>query len=189
MERAVFLDRDGVINEVNTRRVRFVNTVSDLYLLPRAAKAIYLLNAAGYKVFVITNQGGIGLGFMKLETLLRIHIELVHRLSRAGAYLDDIAYCPHKPGSGCACRKPKPGMILELARKYFIDLGESYTIGDMDTDIKAGAAAGTKTIQIISGSRPSTSIKKGSDTQADYQTSSLWKAVQWILEAQPNNQN
>ncbi|RUT36548.1 HAD family hydrolase [Paenibacillus zeisoli] len=184
MERAVFLDRDGVINEVHSHRVRYVNHPEDLHLLPNAAKAIRLLGEANYKVFIVTNQGGIGLGYMRLETLLEIHIELLQRLSHAGAYLDDIAYCPHKPRAGCSCRKPRPGMILDLAAKHQVDLKHSYTIGDMDTDIKAGRSAGTRTIRIRSKAERGESHTAYTE-KADHEFPSLWKAVQWILDEEP----
>ena len=150
MNRAVFLDRDGVINEIKTQRVNFVNSPNDLYLLPGAAEAIRILNDEGYKVCMITNQGGIGLGYMTETQLAQIHLKLLALLlEEAGAQIDDIAYCPNKPQDGSDCRKPKPAMILKLAAKHQIDLAKSYTIGDMMTDIMAGNAAGTRTILIV----------------------------------------
>jgi D-glycero-D-manno-heptose 1,7-bisphosphate phosphatase len=172
LKKAVFLDRDGVINEVLTKRVKFVNKPSQFYLLEGVGKAIRLLNEASFAVFVVTNQGGIGLGYMKETMLDRIHQKMKDELARDGAYIDDIAYCPHKPHEGCECRKPKPNMILSLAKKHEIDLSESYMIGDRDVDIEAGKQAGTKTILI------------GEDQEgiADAYFSNLLEAVQWILK-------
>ncbi|HIV81752.1 MAG TPA: HAD family hydrolase [Candidatus Salinicoccus merdavium] len=148
MSKAVFLDRDGVINEVLTKRVKFVNTPDDFYLLESVGEGIKKLNDFGYKVFVVTNQGGIGLGFMTEQDLQDVHDRMENELARFGAYVDDIAYCPDKPHVKSRCRKPSPGMILDLADEYGIDLGSSYMAGDRDPDILAGRNAGTKTVLI-----------------------------------------
>jgi D-glycero-D-manno-heptose 1,7-bisphosphate phosphatase len=177
MDKAVFLDRDGVINEVKNDRVRYVNAATDVYLLPGAAKAIKILNDLQYKVFIVTNQGGIGLGFIKERTLTKIHLKLLHLLlQEADAVIDDIAYCPHKPHAGCICRKPKPAMILELAAKHNIDLENSFTIGDWVTDIVAGKAAKTRTILIVDEQEVMPVI------EVDRIAFSLQEAVSWILE-------
>lgn len=151
MNKAIFLDRDGVINEVLSKRVKFVNKPDQFYLLPGVGEAIPTLNKLNYKIFVVTNQGGIGLGYMKESELIRIHEKMKKELEKFGAVIDDIAYCPHKPTSGCNCRKPKPGMLLSLAKKHKINLTESYMVGDRSADIEAGKNAGTKTILV--GSR------------------------------------
>ncbi|MEN2767050.1 D-glycero-alpha-D-manno-heptose-1,7-bisphosphate 7-phosphatase [Ornithinibacillus xuwenensis] len=156
MNKAVFLDRDGVINEVLTQRVRFVNKPSDFYLLPGVGEAIKLMNDLGYNVFVVTNQGGIGLGYMKESALEKVHQKMKDDLKAFGASIDDIAYCPHKPHAGCACRKPKPQMLLDIAERYAIDLAESYMVGDREPDIDAGREAGTKTVLV--GNREESSI-------------------------------
>jgi D-glycero-D-manno-heptose 1,7-bisphosphate phosphatase len=165
--KAVFLDRDGVIND----HVRFVNTPEDLFLFPGVGKAIRKLKDAGFKVFVVTNQGGVGLGHMKEESLHAIHEKMERELEQDGAILDEIAYCAHKPHASCACRKPEPKMILDLAKKYDIDVGRSYMVGDRDTDIFAGQKAGTKTVFIGETFAP-----------ANFSSPSLVEAVEWILE-------
>lgn len=138
MSKAVFLDRDGVIND-NTAHV---NKPEDLKLYPGACGAIKQLNDAGYQVFVVTNQGGVGCGFMTEATLRQIHEKLEDDLASCGARLTEIAACTHHPKSGCECRKPKPGMITILAAKHGVDLTNSWLIGDMETDCQAGKAAG-----------------------------------------------
>jgi D-glycero-D-manno-heptose 1,7-bisphosphate phosphatase len=148
MNKAVFLDRDGVINEVHTKRVNFVRSPDDVYLLPGAAEAIKELNDEGYKVFIVTNQGE--LGKMSEKTLTQIHMKLLALLlGEANAWIDDIAYYPNKPQDESDYKKPKSTMILELAKKHQIDLARSFTIGDMRSDIMAGNNAGTRTILII----------------------------------------
>lgn len=177
MDKAVFLDRDGVINEVLSSRVKFVNSAKDLYLLPWVAESIKILNDLDYKVFIITNQGGIGLGYMSERALVEIHVKLKELLlEEAAAQIDDIAYCAHKPHANCACRKPKPTMILELAKKHNIDLQRSFTVGDRGTDIVAGRLAGTRTILIIDEEEIIPVV------DVDNVVFSLKEAVAWIVE-------
>ncbi|WLD91545.1 HAD family hydrolase [Alkalihalobacillus sp. AL-G] len=167
MTQAVFLDRDGVINSYE----KHVNKPDDLYLYGGVGPAIRRLNESGYMVFIVTNQGGVGLGFLTEENLAEIHEHLESELKKDGAAIDEITACTHKPKAGCGCRKPEAGMILELAEKYEVDLAESYMVGDRKTDIDAGKKAGTKTIFI--GNEIST---------ADYKASNLPKAIDWILQ-------
>lgn len=148
MESAIFLDRDGVINEVLTDRVKFVNKPKDFHLLRGVGEAIRQFNDAGLKVFVVTNQGGIGLGYMQQSALQAIHQKMKDDLAKFAAKIDDIAFCSHKPHAGCACRKPKPQMILDLAKKHDIELGKSYMVGDRKPDMEAGKLAGTKTVLV-----------------------------------------
>jgi D-glycero-D-manno-heptose 1,7-bisphosphate phosphatase len=162
MNKAIFLDRDGVINEVMSERVKFVNKKEDIYLLDGVADAIANFRQNGYKVFIVTNQGGVGLGFLKKHVLDEIHESMLSLLKEANAeaIIDEIAVCTHKPKAECTCRKPLPGMILTLATKHKIDLTESFMIGDMESDIECGLAAAVKTVLIT---------KDGStETKADY---------------------
>lgn len=144
-QRAFFLDRDGVLNISNGHPP---NNADELVMIPKVGQAVRKLNELGYRVFVITNQGGVGLGYFTLASLQEIHRKLLQEVGKDGAYIDQIMACIHKPHSGCSCRKPKPGMIIALADQYQIDLSNSYTVGDRDVDIIAGQAAGTKTIYI-----------------------------------------
>ncbi|WP_226668398.1 D-glycero-alpha-D-manno-heptose-1,7-bisphosphate 7-phosphatase [Metabacillus litoralis] len=171
MNKAVFLDRDGVINEVLSNRVKFVNKPEQMYLLEGVGEAVKLLNDAGYFVFVVTNQGGVGLGYMKEEMLLKVHEKMKHDIEEYGGKIDDIIYCPHKPHAGCACRKPEPEMLHQLAKKHNVNLNESFMIGDRDVDIQAGKQAGTNTILI------------GDEKElADFQFRSLYEAAFWITQ-------
>lgn len=174
MQAGIFLDRDGVINEVLTKRVKFVNKPSDFYLLKGVGEAIKLINDQGYKVFVVTNQGGIGLGYMKEVALEKVHQKMKDDIAKYGATVDDIAYCPHKPKAGCACRKPRPQMLFDLAEKHQIDLRKSYMVGDRDPDIEAGREAGVKTVLV--GSREKTSA------EADYRFRDLLAFAEWLVE-------
>jgi D-glycero-D-manno-heptose 1,7-bisphosphate phosphatase len=171
LKKAVFLDRDGVINEVLSNRVKFVNKPEQLYLLEGVGEGIKLLNDCGFFVFVVTNQGGVGLGFMKEAMLIKIHEKMKEAIGEFGGKIDDISYCPHKPHAGCACRKPEPEMLHKLAEKHQVSLKESYMIGDRDVDIFAGKKAGTKTILI-----------GDEEGLADYRFSSLYEAAKWLVE-------
>ncbi|WP_010097876.1 D-glycero-alpha-D-manno-heptose-1,7-bisphosphate 7-phosphatase [Ornithinibacillus scapharcae] len=173
MQAGIFLDRDGVINEVLTKRVKFVNKPSDFYLLSGVGEAIKLLNDLDYKVFVVTNQGGIGLGYMKEAALEKVHQKMRDDLAKYGANIVDIAYCPHKPKEGCLCRKPRPQMLYNLAEKHQIDLKKSYMVGDRDPDIEAGREAGSKTVLV--GTRENTSA------EADYRFPDLLAFAEWLV--------
>lgn len=170
MKKAVFLDRDGVINEVLTERVKFVNHPKDLYFLEGVPEAIKKLNAFFDFIFVVTNQGGVGLGFMKESELIHIHDHMIAELKNKGAIIDDVAYCPHKPKAGCACRKPSSKLIEDLSKKYDVDLTKSYMVGDTDTDIIAGKKAGTKGVFLGE-----------SDPLADAVFPDLIHAADWII--------
>lgn len=171
MKKAIFLDRDGVLNEVLSDRVKFVNKPEQLYLLEGAAEAVAELTQAGYEIFVVTNQGGVGLGFLKERELRRIHERLQELVAEKGGHIKEVAYCPHKPKAGCECRKPNAGMLVDLAERHHLELAKSIMVGDHERDIEAGKKAGCKTVFI--GSDP---------TSADIQASSLFEAVEDILQ-------
>jgi D,D-heptose 1,7-bisphosphate phosphatase len=157
-QKCVFLDRDGTINTYND----FVRKPENLKLIDGAARAIKNINNLGFLVIVITNQPVIARGEVDFETLDLIHMKMETDLGKEGAYLDDIYYCPHHPDKGfkgekpeykiiCDCRKPKPGMILDAAKKYNIDLAKSYMAGDHNRDIECAVNAGCKPVFISNG--------------------------------------
>jgi D-glycero-D-manno-heptose 1,7-bisphosphate phosphatase len=165
--RAVFLDRDGVIND----NAAPVNSKEDFVLFPYAGRAIARLNRAGFLVFVVTNQGGVGAGYMTEQALLDIHARMFRELKKVGATIDDVRYCPHAPWVGCHCRKPSPAMILDLAERHQVNLARSYMVGDRESDMEAGKAAGVRTIFLGTGK-----------TRADYRAANLREAVAMILQ-------
>lgn len=167
---AVFLDRDGVINDHR----RFVNGPDDFFLFPYAAKAIAALNHAHFFVAMVSNQGGVGLGYMTEGDLVQIHAKMIREIAVAGAHFDALSYCSHAPKAHCACRKPKPGQILNLAQRHTLDLGSSYMVGDRDVDIMAGQAAGCKTVLVGAARLPN-------DLRPDMHCPNLAAAVEWIL--------
>lgn len=154
-QKAIFLDRDGTINKY----VGFLRSVDDFELLDGVSEAIRKINASGYLAIVVTNQPVIARGEVSLDELEVIHNKMETLLGNDGAYLDAIYYCPHHPDKGfegerveykidCECRKPKPGMLLQAAKDFNIDLASSYMIGDSKNDILAGKNAGCKTVYI-----------------------------------------
>ena len=154
-QRAVFLDRDGTVNKY----VGFLRDIDDFELVDGAAEAIRRINRSGYLAIVVTNQPVIARGEVSWEELREIHRKMETLLGQEGAYIDDIFICPHHPDKGfpgerleykidCDCRKPKPGLILQAAEKYNIDLSESWMVGDSQSDIRAGQAAGCHTALI-----------------------------------------
>lgn len=148
-QKAIFLDRDGTINEY----VGFLKNIDDFRLIDGVADAIRMINKSDFLAIVVTNQPVIARGEVSLEELQEIHNKMETLLGQEGAYVDAVYYCPHHPDKGfegerpeykldCDCRKPKPGMLLVAAEKYNIDLSQSWMIGDGENDVKAGRAAG-----------------------------------------------
>ncbi|GJG69158.1 hypothetical protein PRLR6025_26270 [Prevotella lacticifex] len=150
-QRAIFLDRDGTINTY----VGFLRDINDFELIDGAAEAIKLINESGYLAIVVTNQPVIARGEVSWDELYEIHRKMQTLLGQEGAYLDGIYICPHHPDKGfegerpeykivCDCRKPKPGLLLNAAKDFNIDLSQSYMIGDSDNDVEAGQNAECK---------------------------------------------
>lgn len=154
-QKAIFLDRDGTINKY----VGFLHTPEQMELIQGVAEAIRKINESGYLVIVVTNQPVIARGEVTVEGLEEIHKKMETLLGRKGAYIDGLYYCPHHPDKGfegeipelkidCDCRKPKPGMLLQAAKDFNIDLFQSYMIGDSNMDMVAGKNAGCNAIKI-----------------------------------------
>jgi len=143
MTRAVFLDRDGVINRVALRdgRPSPPASVDDVEFLPDVGQALEALRRGGYHLIVVTNQPDVGKGLQPREVVEAIHARLL-----AAFPIDDIKVCYHVDEDGCGCRKPKPGMLLEAARTWQLELAQSVMVGDRWRDIEAGKAAGCRTI-------------------------------------------
>ncbi len=147
--KVVFLDRDGVINESPGER-RYVRTWREFRFRKGAIAMLAELFASGFRLVVITNQQGVGKGLVEVQELERIHDNMSEAIEQQGARLDGIHYCPHLASDGCACRKPRPGLIFDAlaALEYPVDLQASWFVGDSETDIQAGHAAGLRTLLI-----------------------------------------
>ena len=177
---AVFLDRDGVINE----EMGYINHLSRFRLLPQAVPAIRRLNAAGVKVVVVTNQSGAARGYFPASLVEEIHANLQKILAAGGAHLDGIYTCLHGPDEGCACRKPKPTLIQQAARDLDLDLARSYAVGDRYKDIETAANAGVKGILVLTGYGRGEYdyLRPAQKVQPVFVAPDLEAAVEWILQ-------
>ena len=140
----VFFDRDGIVNEAPVK-TRYVERWSDFHLLPGFVQALKVVREKGFEAVVITNQKGVGTGCMSRETLDEIHRNLREELDQEGVYLRDILVCTDTEESSPR-RKPNPGMLLEAAQKYDLDLKKSWMVGDNPKDVEAGRRAGCQTV-------------------------------------------
>jgi D-glycero-D-manno-heptose 1,7-bisphosphate phosphatase len=168
---AVFFDRDGVINKVILRDGKPFSprAIEDFVFNDGVRDAVRRLKSAGYKVIVITNQPDLAGGHITQETL-----DLMTQRMNEEISFDDVFICPHDDGHRCSCRKPKPGMILEAARKWKINLPASYFVGDTWKDMEAGKAAGCKTILL--------DASYNQNVPCDFRIGTVLKALDVILK-------
>lgn len=173
MNRAVFLDRDGVINRKAPEGV-YITSRDQMHLLPGVPRAIRSLNRATFLVIVVSNQRCVAKGLLTVRDLESMHERMRDALAAEGATIDAIYYCPHEYEPPCTCRKPAPGMLLKAAQDYQIDLASSWMIGDSPIDVEAGRNAGCKTAWILNGEETTAC--------ADVVVRSLADAVEQILQ-------
>jgi D,D-heptose 1,7-bisphosphate phosphatase len=152
--RAVFLDRDGTINE----DVGYLSRLEDLKIYENAAEAIRLIKENGFLTVVVTNQSGVARGFFSEDFIITVHDKMNEYLKERGASLDALYYCPHHPRYGneiyrreCSCRKPQPGLLLRAAEDLDIDLRRSYVIGDMPRDMDIASKVGARGVMVKTG--------------------------------------
>lgn len=144
----VILDRDGVINHDSAGHIR---SPAEWRPLPHSLDAIACLNRSGYRVVVATNQSGIGRGLFSVQDLHRIHARMLEELKVRGGYIEAIFFCPHTPEDQCGCRKPKAGLLLDLAARLKAPLDEAYAIGDSQRDLDAARAVGARPLLVRTG--------------------------------------
>lgn len=191
--KAVFVDRDGVINELIYYQEQGIVdspfTVEQFRLLPVVGEAIKRLHAMDYKVILVSNQPGIAKGSLSEEAFEEIRNRMKEELAKEGAFLDGEYYCFHHPEAkvdklkaNCECRKPKPGLLVQAAQDMDIDLPQSWMIGDNLTDIKAGKGAGCRTILLGRMKCELCRLMDEEDARPDAITSNLGKAAQIILK-------
>lgn len=171
MRRAVFLDRDGVLNRYLPGD--YAKHPDELTLLPEAGETVARLREAGYVTVLISNQQGVGKGLMTEADLGAVTAKLT-----ASVPLDALYYCPHLKAAGCACRKPKPGMLLQAAQEHGLSLADSYFIGDTPTDAQAAQAAGVPFLLVLTGQ---TTTAEGFVVTPAYVAATLADAAAWIL--------
>lgn len=146
--RLVILDRDGVINEDSDD---YIKSPAEWHPIPGSLEAIARLNQAGYRVVVASNQSGVGRGLFSMETLMAIHEKMQRQLALVGGEIEAIFFCPHTPEDNCLCRKPKPGLLEDIATRLNIDLTDVPAIGDSLRDLEAARAVGARPILVRTG--------------------------------------
>lgn len=145
----IILDRDGVINYDSDE---YIKSPAEWVAIPRSLEAIARLNQAGFKVVVATNQSGVSRGYYDLATLKKIHEKMATELADVGGKVDEIFFCPHLPDDAqCDCRKPKPGLLQQIQKKYGINFADTYFVGDSIRDVQAAQAVGCKPILVLTG--------------------------------------
>lgn len=149
MRRAVFLDRDGTINE----EAEYLSDPGRLALLPGAGEALAKLSARGFALVVVSNQSGVARGYFGEEAVRAVNARLAQLVAPLGVTFERIDYCPHHPGRDgpCGCRKPEPGMLTKAAADLGLDLASSWMVGDKAADVEAGARAGCRTALVLTG--------------------------------------
>ena len=157
MNKAVFFDRDGVLNK---ERKDYVKTVFELEIFPNIVEPIKKLSDEGFLIVVITNQSAVNRGITTHQNISAIHMTIQKFLQKNGTKIDSFYYCPHKPDENCKCRKPHPGLILRAVDEFKINLQKSWMIGDNDTDIQAAINSGCKYFKINSNHELPQIVKK-----------------------------
>jgi D-glycero-D-manno-heptose 1,7-bisphosphate phosphatase len=187
LQKAVFLDRDGVLNDERG----YINHVSRLRLVPGAGEAVRLLNDAGLAAVVISNQSGAARGYYPLSLMDEVDAWLEAELAKSGARLDAVYYCLHHPQAQveelraeCDCRKPKPGLLLKAAGDLALDLPSSWLIGDRLLDIETAHAAGARGILVMTGYGRGEReyVMPSSNTRPDHLAEDVLEAVKWLLD-------
>lgn len=144
----IILDRDGVINEDSDQ---YIKSVDEWLPIPGSIEAIARLSQAGYTVTIATNQSGLARGYFDISTLNAMHEKLHQLVNRAGGHVDGIFFCPHSPSDNCNCRKPLPGLLFQIAKRFSHSLGETPFIGDSMSDIEAAHLGGAMPILVRTG--------------------------------------
>jgi D-glycero-D-manno-heptose 1,7-bisphosphate phosphatase len=185
-KRAVFLDRDGTINE----QMGYVNHPDRFVLLPGVGRAIARLNRADLAVVVVSNQSGLARGYFPEELIEQVHRKMIQGLEKDGARLDGIYYCPHYPRAtlakyrvDCDCRKPRPGMLVKASEELGLDPARSFVVGDRSSDLEAARAVGATSVLVLTGyGRGELEyVLPQKRVQPDWVAEDMNSAVDWIL--------
>jgi D,D-heptose 1,7-bisphosphate phosphatase len=178
--RAVFLDRDGTINE----DVGYLSRLEDLKIYENAAEAIRLIREEGFLTVVITNQSGVARGFFSEDFVITVHNKINEYLKAHGTSLDALYFCPHHPRYGneqyrkeCSCRKPQPGLLIKAAEDLDIDLKSSYVVGDMPRDMDIARRVGAKGVMVKTGYGKNVVAT----SKPHYIAEDLLEAAKWII--------
>ena len=172
MTKAAFIDRDGVLVE----DIGYVHKTGDFKLINNAIKGLKLLK--NYKLFIITNQSGIGRGIYKIQDFLKFNNHLINTLKKHNIKIIKTYYCPHKPEDSCDCRKPKTKFLKDAEKEFGINLKKSFVVGDRKSDFEMGKNAGCKTIHVLTGY----GTNARNDVKPDYFAKDLLDAAKWIIK-------
>lgn len=176
--KVIFLDRDGVINKYPGDRL-YVTSLRKFKFLPRAKKAIALLTRSGCRIFVASNQAGVGKGVYAQKTLDAITAKMLTDIEKAGGKITKVYYCTHRKETGCGCRKPRPGMFKMAAKECKIDLKKAYFVGDTIRDVLTAQAAGCKSILVLTG-KEKLANKKNWEASPDFVFKDLLAAAKFL---------
>jgi len=182
VNKAVFLDRDGTVSE----EIGYISAKDmDKYaLVAGSAEGMRKLKAAGFKLLLTTNQSGVGRGYYPVEQVHAVHARLEHLLSKEKVSLDGIYFCPHHPDGDCACRKPRPGMPLQAAAEWDLDLKSCWVVGDKPADVEMAAAAGCRGILVLTGfGRESLAELRAAGHEPEFVAADLKEAAEIILKS------
>jgi len=185
MNRAIFLDRDGVLIH---NRAKYIRTWDDVKIYPFTFQAISALAKLQYKIIVLTNQSAIGRGLVNTRTIHDINQQLENKIQANGGRIDRFYLCPHAPQDRCECRKPRPGLVFQAQNDYDIDLENSWLIGDAYSDIQAGVNSGIKNLILVQTGRGKKQLKnfwKELDSINYLWTKNLWEAIKLIKKSLP----
>lgn len=177
--RVVFLDRDGTL--VHDRPGFYLRRPEQVRLYRNAAEALKLLRSAGYRLVVVSNQSGIGRGFLDRPRLARIHARLKAELRRSGAGLDGIYYCPHRPDDGCRCRKPSPLLARRALKELGLTLRGSAVVGDKRADVELARRLGVASVLLRTGHGRDQRARYGRRLKPDHDARDILAAARWIL--------
>ena len=183
MQKIIFIDRDGVINKDPGGRTRhnYVTKWEEFAFIDGSIEALKKLKEADYKIFLISNQGGISKGYFTKEDLDRLNRRVLAEIEKRGGGIDELYYCHHHDEDNCECRKPKTGLIEQAIRNRDVDLANTFIIGDSLRDVAAGKRMGMKAILVLSGKTELSKTKEW-EIKPDCVKKDLLDAVKWVLE-------
>jgi len=179
----VFLDRDGVIN-VNLRD--YVKRWEEFEFLPHALEGLALLTEHGCELVIVTNQSVVGRGLISSAELDELHARMLAAIARHGGTVRAVLYCPHRAEEGCACRKPRPGLLFQARDQLGIELTDAIVVGDHPTDVEAGRRAGCRSILVLSGrTGTAADLLVGEHPGCNAVVPDLLAAAEWIVSHSP----
>lgn len=178
--KVVFLDRDGVINKYPGDR-QYVTSLKKFNFLPNVKKAIALLSKNGFKIFVASNQAGVGKGTYSQKTLNLITAKMLKDIEKTGGRITKVYYCTHRKDAGCLCRKPKPGILKKCAKEFKFNLKDTYFIGDTIRDVFTAHAAKAKSILVLAG-KEKISNQKNWEVKPDFVFKDLLSAAKFLTK-------